>query len=280
MTTDDAFEAVTKIAGLEAVIHTASPFHYNWTDPQELIGPAVNGTKGVLAAIKRNAPTVRRVVVTSSFAAIVNADKSTDPNTIFSEASFNPITIDDIKKSQAHAYRASKTLAEKAAWDFVAQEKPNFDLATVNPPFVFGPVVHHLATVDAMNTSNERLVQLLRGEWKTELPPTPRVDIWVDVRDVAVAHVAAMEMPEASGKRLFTTAGRFSHREMARIVHDNFPEFKDKVPGPEVAGGEGLPADKIFGFNNDETTKLLGIQWTSFEKCVVDFTNGVKAMDL
>lgn len=281
MTTADAFDAVTQIPGLEAVIHTASPFHYNWTDPQELIGPAVNGTKGILAAIKRNALGVRRVVVTSSFAAIVDADKTTDPGTIFTEASFNPTTIADIHKSQAHAYRASKTLAEKAAWDFVAEEKPNFDLATVNPPFVFGPVVHHLATVDAMNTSNERLVKILRGEWKTEIPATVGVNIWVDVRDVALAHVAAVEKPEASGKRLFTTAGRFSNRELVRIVRERFPEFKDKVAGEEVEGGEGAPEDKVFGFDNGETTALLGgIGWRSLEECVVDFTDAVKGMDL
>lgn len=81
---------------------------------------------------------MRRVVVTSSFAAILDASKLSDPSITFSEASWNPVTIADIHESPAVAYRASKTLAEKAAWDFVG-DKGNgakFDLVTVNPPMV------------------------------------------------------------------------------------------------------------------------------------------------
>jgi nucleoside-diphosphate-sugar epimerase len=91
----------------------------------------------------RSAPSVRRVVVTSSFAAILDESKLTDPNTVFSEKSWNPVTLEDAHKDQATAYRASKKLAEKAAWDFVADKSngAKFDLVTINPPMVYGPVV-------------------------------------------------------------------------------------------------------------------------------------------
>ncbi|KAM6538528.1 methylglyoxal reductase (NADPH-dependent) gre2 [Fusarium falciforme] len=167
-----AFDEVAKTPGIDAVLHTASPFHFNITDPKkDLIDPAVIGTTGILKALHASAPSVKRVVITSSFASILDEDKFTDPSTTFSEASWNPVTVNDISRSPATAYRASKTLAERAAWDFVATEKPSFDLVTVCPPLVLGPVSKHLATLESINTSNERVVSLLRGGWKDSIPP-------------------------------------------------------------------------------------------------------------
>lgn len=253
-------------------------------DPKtELIDPAVNGTTGILKALARSAPTVRRVVITSSFAAIMDEDKITDPNHTFSEDSWNPVTIDDIHRHPMTAYRASKTLAEKAAWDFVKGPANNvkFDLATINPPMVFGPVVHHLASLSSINTSNERIVDLLQGKWKESgVPSTGAATIWIDVRDVARAHIrAGLEVPEAGGKRLFTTAGTFSNNEIARNVRKNFPEYADKVP---EEGGEGLkdgelpPADKRFKIDNKRTNELLKIDFISVEQMVVDTVRSLK----
>lgn len=72
-------------------------------------------------------------------------------------------------------YRASKTFAEKAAWDFVAQEKPNFTISTLNPPLVIGPIVHHLASLDGLNTSNQRTRDCMLGKWKDEIPETGKL---------------------------------------------------------------------------------------------------------
>ncbi|KAK0740741.1 hypothetical protein B0T18DRAFT_432000 [Schizothecium vesticola] len=293
-----AFDEVVKIPGIEVVLHTASPFHFKFT---ELIDPAVLGTTSILSAITRSAPTVRRVVITSSFAAIMDESLITSPTTTFSESSWNPVTLADIHRSPATAelqepkpqllnislnpplthllYRASKTLAEGAAWAFVATHQPKFDLATINPPMVFGPVAHHLESVEGINTSNERLVSLVRGGWKDGVPDTGAAIIWVDVRDVAEAHVkAGLEVAEAGGRRLFTTAGTFSNREMAEIVRRRFPELGDKVPGPEVEGGE-LPGEgERFKFNNEETTRVLGIRWRGLEESVVDTVKSLLAL--
>ncbi|KAF7562387.1 hypothetical protein G7046_g1754 [Stylonectria norvegica] len=272
-----AFDAVAKTPGLEAVLHTASPFHFNFTDAQtELIDPAVVGTTDLLKALHRSASSVKRVVITSSFAAILDEAKFTDPSHVFTEASWNPVSLADINKSPATAYRASKTLAERAAWDFVADTKPAFDLVTVNPPLVLGPVVHHLATLASINTSNERVVALLRGAWKDGVPSTLPVPLWVDVRDVARAHVRALEEPRAGGKRLFATAGWFSNRDIVEIVRAKFPEFADRLPGPEVKGSEVPPRDQIFQINNDETNKVLGLEWVKFEKSIVDLVTSLK----
>lgn len=276
----DAFDEVVKIPGIEVVLHTASPFHFNFKDPKELIDPAVNGTTGILKAIVRSAPSVRRVVVTSSFAALLDEDKLADPNTVFSEKTWNPVTAADAHKSQATAYRASKKLAEKAAWDFVKDPANNakFDVATVNPPMVFGPVVHYLASLDSINTSNERIVGAIQGKWKDAIPPTGAAFNWVDVRDVATAHIkAGLEIPEAGGHRLFTTAGRFSNREVLNIIKEKFPEYADRLPGDDVEGGDYPPKDKLYGYDNSETTALLGIDWISLETSIVDTVKSIQA---
>lgn len=304
---EGAFDEVVKTPGIDVVLHTASPFHFKISasapqfrspspspffffltpppppylthkcylpaDPQkDLIDPAVIGTTGILKAIAKSAPSVKRVVITSSFAAIIDAAKASDPSANFNEKSWNPVTIDQIHENPGTAYRASKTLAEKAAWDFVNDKANNvkFDLATVNPPLVFGPVVHHLASLDSINTSNERLVGIVQGKWKQETLPETGIFLWVDVRDVAEAHVRAFEKPELGGKRLFTTAGYFSNREILAAVRKNFPELKDKLPAEDVTGGDYPPKDKLLGFDNSETTKSTGIQWTPLEKTVTD----------
>lgn len=253
-------------------------------DPvKELIDPAVTGTTGILHAITLSAPTVRRVVVTSSFAAIIDEAHSTDPSHTFTEASWNSVTLADVHRSPPTAYRASKTLAERAAWAFVQDPAASrggavkFDLVTVNPPMVFGPVVHYLESLDAVNTSNERLVDCLRGKWREGVPSAGPVSIWVDVRDVAEAHVkAGLEIPEVGGKRLFATAGLFSNADLARAVRKHFPEDAERLPTEETKGGELAPEDQRFKFDNSETNKLLGIKWRSFEESVVDTVKSLK----
>lgn len=266
----DAFDEVVKTPGLEVVLHTASPFHYNWTDPKaELLDPAIIGTTSILKAIKKSAPGVRRVVVTSSFASILSEAGLNDPAKVFSEADWNPSTYEDaLKDNKAVSYRVSKTLAERAAWKFLEDEKPNFDLATICPPLVFGPVVHHLNSLAAINTSNQRYVDLIQGKWKTEIPPTGAF-LWVDVRDVALAHVEAFERPAAGGRRFFTTDGQFNNRQIVEIVRKNFPDLADKLPSEDVKGG-GFPEGGVYGYDNSRATKELGINWISLEKSSID----------
>ncbi|KAL2265297.1 hypothetical protein VTJ83DRAFT_6397 [Remersonia thermophila] len=282
----DAFdELIKQTPGLEVVLHTASPFHFNFTDPQTaLVDPAVTGTTSILHAIAKHAPAVRRVVVTSSFAAILDEAAATSPATVFSEASWNPVTPADIHRSPATAYRLSKKLAEQAAWDFVRDQgdKIRFDLVTINPPMVFGPLAHpeHVGGLDGVNTSNQRIANLLRGGWKQEggVPEVGVAWIWVDVRDVAAAHVkAGLEVPEAGGKRLFVTAGTYSNAELARIVRKRFPEHAELVPGEEaLAAGEMPPEERRYRYDNSATNQLLGIRYRSLEESIVDTVKSLK----
>ncbi len=79
-------------------------------------------------------------VITSSFASIIDGDKGTRPGHVYSEEDWNPITVEQAENSPVHGYRASKTFAEKAAWKFLEEERPNFTLSTICPPLVLGPI--------------------------------------------------------------------------------------------------------------------------------------------
>lgn len=202
-------------------------------------------------------------VITSSFAAILDPKQSTRPGYVYSEKDWNPITEEEAIQNPANGYRASKTFAEKASWEFVEKEKPNFTLATVilqppipnvriatnhphpqmNPPLVLGPIIHNLQSLDALNTSNQRIRDIMTGKCKETIPETGTF-IWVDVRDLALAHVKAAELEQAGGKRYFLTAGYFSNREIANIVRKNFPDRAANVP--ESAKGGDYPDGGMF----------------------------------
>ncbi|KAK4547780.1 hypothetical protein LTR36_000738 [Oleoguttula mirabilis] len=275
---EGAFDkAVVSDPPFEAVIHTASPFHFNVTDVQkQLLDPAIIGTTGVLRSIKKSAPSVKRVVITSSFASIIDAFKGNWPEHTYDESDWNPITKEQATDNPANGYRASKTFAERAAWDFIEQEKPNFSLATMCPPLVLGPIVHYLNSLEGLNTSNQRVRDIVQGKAKTEIPPTGTY-IWVDVRDLALCHVLAMEKDQAANKRFFITAGYFSNKEIAEIVGKHYPQYKEGLPTSSTPGGD-YPEGGLYKYNNERVRKVLGIEFRSLEESIVDTVKSLQAV--
>ncbi|KAI1119816.1 hypothetical protein F5Y10DRAFT_283758 [Nemania abortiva] len=259
---DGAFDQVFQSqAPFDYVIHTASPYHLNVRDPvKDFLDPAKKGTTGVLKSIKEHGPSIKRVVITSSSVAILNPSNH---EKVYDETFWAPITLDDAMNDPAkHAYGASKVLAEKAAWAFVADEKPDFDLAVINCTYVFGPIQRKLPSLDAMNTSNHRIRDMIQGKMKGGLPPTMPVFTWVDVRDVALAHLRAMAVPSAGGHRFYVVGGHFSNKQIADVIRDRFPSLADRLPADAV---DDLPGD-VYRFNNSKSREVLGIEYTSLEK--------------
>lgn len=255
-------------------MHTASPFHFNVTDVQkQLLDPAIIGTTGILKSIKASAPTVKRVVITSSFAAMIDGGKGLWPEHTYTEADWSPLTHEEALENPSNGYRASKTFAERAAWEFVEKEKPNFTITTMNPPLVLGPIVHYLNSLDALNTSNQRIRDAMLGKFKDEIAETG-IFLWVDVRDLALAHVKAIEVPEAADKRFFVVTGYFSNKEIVEIIRKNFPEYQKQLPGPDVKGG--ARPDKIFSYDNKRSTDILGLKFRSLEESIVDTAKSLK----
>lgn len=260
---EGAFNTAMQMRPFDSIVHVASPYHYQPEDIQrDLIDPAVNGTLGILKAAKEYAPSVRRVVITSSFSAMVHTK---NPPMVYTEKHWNPITMEEAKENGVQAYRASKKFAERAAWDFVASSAPNFTIATVNAPLILGPVAPWLESMDSINTSNERVRDLILGKWKQGLPGSVFWH-WVDVRDVALAHVRAMTRPEAAGKRFLLCQGKMSNAEIAQIGIEEFPELRSKVP-------EVLESDEpttLFDIDATQSKEVLGIEYRELRVTIVD----------
>lgn len=271
-------EAVVSSPPFEAVIHTASPYHFKANTEEaikDLITTAVQGTTGIMESVKAKAPTVKRVVVTSSFAAIVDPKKPLSYK--YTESDWCPVTEQEAFENPLAAYRASKTFAEKAAWDFVQREKPGFQLTTCNPPLVLGPIVHYLNSLDSLNTSNERIRDMITGAAQAKCPPTGNY-LWVDVRDLAEAHVLAMEKEETAGKRFFITKGNFSNKQIVEIISEEFPQYKHLLPQGEALKSGDFPEGGPTGWDNTQSLNVLGASYRPFRDCIVDTVRSLQPL--
>ncbi len=203
------------LSGCRYLQHVASPFVIATPrDPQDLIRPAVEGTRRALeAALAAN---VERIVLTSSAAAVMYG---------YPADRIEPFTEADWSKSEGFdvtAYTESKTRAELEAWSIMEAAGRRKDLVAINPTLILGPLLS-----DDPGTSGTTIVRLLDGS----APAAPRISFGViDVRDVAALHVAAMQRPEAGGRRFLASAGWVSLFETGRFLKEAFPAYRRKVP--------------------------------------------------
>jgi nucleoside-diphosphate-sugar epimerase len=207
------------VAGCDYVLHVASPFPASVPkDQNALIVPAREGALRVLRAARDAG--VKRVVLTSSFAAIgYGAEGRAAP---YTEEDWTDPNGPDVQ-----AYTKSKTLAERAAWDFIAREGGGLELAVINPVGVFGP-----ALAPDYSTSVLIVQRLMDGS----MPGCPRLYFGaVDVRDVADLHIRAMTDAAAEGERFLAVAGDFmSIMEIARVLKAELGEAGRRVPTREL----------------------------------------------
>ncbi|PCH03990.1 NAD-dependent epimerase/dehydratase [Penicillium occitanis (nom. inval.)] len=263
---ENAFdEAIKRNSSIDYVIHTASPYHFNFENPvRDFIDPAVKGTTGILLSVKKYAPTsVKRVVLLSSTATIMNPPNHPE---VYSEQIYGETTWEQAL-SGTGTYRASKIYAERAAFDFIEKEKPSFDLVSINPCLVFGPPPRHLPGLDALNTSNHRIRDIVLGNNRAEITPTGPMFLFVDVRDVAEAHIRAMELPEASGQRFMLVGGFFSNKRIADIIRELYPELRDKLPLPELP--DDFP-ENYYSYDVSKSKRMLGMEYKDLRTCVKD----------
>jgi nucleoside-diphosphate-sugar epimerase len=207
------------VAGCDYVLHVASPFPSSVPkNEDELIVPARQGTLRVLRAARDAG--VKRVVLTSSFAAIGYGQKE-------QQAPFNETNWTNPNGQDVLPYAKSKTLAERAAWDFIAQEGKGLELSVVNPVGVFGPVLG-----PDYSTSILIVQRMMDGA----MPGCPRLCFGaVDVRDVADLHIRAMTHPAAKGERFLAVAGDFLWMvDIARILKEHVGAAAKRVPTREI----------------------------------------------
>ena len=201
------------MAECELVCHMASSVRLQARDPQrEIVDVAVQGTRNVLDSVRR-AGGVKRVVLTSSYAAV--DDVNQPPDHLFTEADWNQSAT-----LKSDPYLLAKTLAERAAWQLHDGLAPGerFELVALNPVVVLGPLYKKAHNRSSPNMVRDLLVR--------KMPACPR--FWfgiVDVRDVALAHLRALEVPGANGRYILHGTGLWM-QEIARTIAPHFPDFR------------------------------------------------------
>jgi nucleoside-diphosphate-sugar epimerase len=199
-------------SGMDGVFHVASPVPGKTPlEDRYFVGPARNGMLRVLEAARR--AKVKRVVLTSSVAAITGGHACR--NTPFSEQDWSIA-------NRCPPYEKSKTLTERAAWDFIQAHADAPELAVINPAFVLGP------TLWSETSPSLDIVRMLVFRMQSGV-----ADLYfgiVDARDVAEAHYLAMVRPEARGQRFLCNSATLSHQEIAKILADYLVPSGMRVP--------------------------------------------------
>lgn len=276
LTTPDGWDKV--VEGCDYVLHMASPFPAtNPKNEDELIKPAVEGTLNVLRAC---GPSVQRVVLTSSVASVSSGHDAPPNGDAFTEDDWT-----DVDKVHT-VYEKSKTLAEKAAWDYMKELRSDqrFDLAAINPVIVFGPVYGSVVSTT---------VEFAKRILGKEMPMLPHLNFnIVDVRDVALAHVTAMTKPEAAGKRHILVGRSIWMQEVAKIIEAEFKPMGYSIPTSvapyallwmlgrfDASVRMILPfIGKQEKFSRDRMTNVLGIEPRPIEETVSDMCHALVAM--
>jgi nucleoside-diphosphate-sugar epimerase len=211
LNSDEGWDAA--VAGCQYVLHVASPLGGGTPgDRNSLVAPARDGTLRVLRAAANAG--VKRVVMTSAAAA---ARPPLSTNRTSDESVWS-----DPADLQFDAYRVSKILAERAAWDFMQRAAPATQFTTILPGAVFGPI---------LTAENLGSVQIIQGMLKGKPAALPRLGFWiVDVRDIADLHIRAMTASAAAGQR-FIAAGEYMWmEEMAKTLRNELGEAAAKAP--------------------------------------------------
>jgi nucleoside-diphosphate-sugar epimerase len=266
-------EAMT---GCRVVFHVASPFRMPEKikdGRRDMVDPALLGTRNVLAAIERT-PTVDRLVLTSTVGAIFGdyADVLAMDDAVLSERYFNTTST-----VETNPYHYAKTVAERAAWDAEAAQG-RWRMVSVNPGLVLGPSL----TPASESGSLFLLEELFKGYFFYGAPDFSFTT--VDVREVADAHIAAAENPEAKGRYIVADRTMTSFHEMARIIRTRYPRnlrlprtalphWPVRVLGPAF----GLTQDYIrkhlgirFRVDNSRSLNELGVTYRPIEQTVLD----------
>ena len=256
----------------EYVIHTASPYAIDVDDPQrDLVDPAVRGTISVLESCQET-PSIRRVVLTSSVAAITDqADGHLN-----TESDWN--TRSSLTRNP---YYYSKTLAEQAAWQFIEDGERGFDLVVINPFFVIGP-----SLAPGINPTHTSLIGLTNGQ----IPAVIGLE-WpmVDVRDVARAHILAMENPAAAGRYIIAAETR-TVRQVIDLLRANGYGDRYKLPSIRLDNAVGVALTRFAArfqapgtrdymrnhlggemrFDNSKARRELEIEFRDVDQTILD----------
>lgn len=261
--------------GVAAVIHTASALPTRAANPDEILHSAEEGTLNIARQAEKAG--IKRFVFTSSAGTVANSSGS------FTDKDWNPTSWDDAAKGgNMPAYAVAKTLAEKKLWAF-AEAHPHFDVTTINPPFCYGNFAtgFSVPTPEPAQLSSNIIIYYLlfpNGQW-----PIGR-HRYVDVRDVAKAHVRALKSPLSSSpgigrKRLvFGSPYNFDYTEFVQIIKTKRPQFADRLikAQPQPLSYANMPVDlkrmeQVLGMKKED--------YYTVEQTLLDAVDAIIALE-
>ncbi|CEL11637.1 hypothetical protein ASPCAL14737 [Aspergillus calidoustus] len=272
----DAAQFTPAVKDCDAVLHLASAFTYD-AEPGEfeekLLIPAVRGTETVCAAAAKEA-SVKRVVVMSSFAAVYDAAKGLQPGRVYTEEDWSPLSYEEGRdaKNVAIAYRASKVVAERAAWDFIATHNVGYTLVTLCPGMVFGRMIHPIDSLNSLNASNQIVWDVLKAN---EIPPT-KAPVWIDVEDLALVSLRALTTSLSGHERFLVTEGPYDTQEIADVVRESFLEYRDRVP---VGNPGQRMRDTHYGCDSSKVTRVLDVEFRNLRESIVPLSRQLFEME-
>ncbi|KAK3332675.1 hypothetical protein B0T19DRAFT_490649 [Cercophora scortea] len=265
----NAFDHVFKGRNIAAIVHVASPLTFD-PDPEKVIPQTIAGATGLLHAAARE-PSVKRFVYTSSAATVFEHEIGTPIhltkdswNNRAVKTAWSPPPYEPIRG--AVVYAASKTQAEQAIWKFVDEEKPSFVVNSVLPYFTLGAALHQ----NLARSTNRMMHGLADGNVGLlgSIPGTH----YINIKDVATAHVAAVLDPDVKGQRLFLWSDAFTFNDVLALLRKKYPDrkFVDNIP------------DQVKDISTKDDAPVLALlkkwagqdNWISFEQTIDEVFEG------
>ncbi|KAI0076362.1 NAD(P)-binding protein [Panus rudis PR-1116 ss-1] len=246
ITRPGAFDEYVK--DVDAIEHTAAPYHFNFEDPNDYIRPAVQGTINILESALKFGKNLKRVVVASSVAAVQTVgltEVRTHTEKDWNEQSIKEVETKGKAAEAVDKYCASKTLGEKAAFDFVEKHKGEigWDVAAVSPPFIFGPVIHDVSEPSKLNSSMDTwYTTVMKGTADKETLG----EHWKEV---------------AGGNRFITSAGNWKGQDLVNAARKIDPSIH-----PGSLDYKPEKAVHLVVFDNTKSREVLGLKYHTLEE--------------
>ncbi|GAB1198270.1 hypothetical protein APSETT444_007584 [Aspergillus pseudonomiae] len=272
----DVSQFAPAVAGCKGILHLASAFTYDAAPgefEEKLLIPALKGTVAVCEAASKY-PEVRKVVIMSSFAAVYDASLGLQPGKVYTEKDWCPLTYEEGKNASLVpiAYRASKVIAERAAWDYVRDHEVSYQLVTLCPGMVFGKMIHPIESLSQLNASNQIVWDVLKGNG---IPPT-KAPVWIDVEDLARTSLQALTVDLPSHQRFLVTEGSYDTQEIADIVRKALPESQDRI-------AEGEPGKRIrdthYSCDSGKAQLMLDVRFKPLKDSLVALAKQLYALE-
>jgi len=224
-----------------------------------------------LNAAKGHAPNLKSIAVTGSINAISAGDDLATRR--LTDEDWNGITREHAREANNGfiSYCSAKKEAELAIWDFIKEQQPSFSVTVLLPALIFGPPTQGITSTKQLNFSTGYSFSLFNGTYGGKEMPGTIFPSYIDIRDLATAHVRALTAPEAKNKRFLIGGMPFSNTRMVEILRKNFPELEEKLP----VGVDQAVVPKIAA---EPGNTALQMQFRPFEETVVDMAKAILAL--